>query len=288
MRRRPWPILILAFLQIFVEPIYNVFLSSYLSHAGPVAYLQHMAARGRWADLFYILVLPPIMGLCVYAMKRWSYALFIAGATWMLFKNLQVAQAGAVSMAWFILYYVGNIAFVGYFLAPAVVRPYLRRELRWWESKPRYLVDYDAVIATADGEVRGKIQDFSVGGVFVTTAKPIDMSTVHSLRITGSGVDLEVTARPVFQRPTSMTDSPYGYGLRYADLSAKAKADVLGHAKALRKAHALTLLRPIDAWTDFKTWLKELVRTGHGLMPRTETAKKPTEEKADETMRPSA
>lgn len=274
MRRRPWPILILAFLQIFVEPIYNVLLSSYLSHVEPHVYLQHLMRRGRWMDLFYITVLPPIMGLCVYAMKRWSYALFIAGATWMLFKNLQVAQTGTVSVAWFVLYYLGNIAFVGYFLAPAVVRPYLRRELRWWESKPRFLVDYDAEISTDEGDVRAKVQDFSIGGVYVTAEKSLEMNATYQMRIASDGVELNVTARPVFHRATSSAPFPYGYGFRFQQLTSDAKAAVKAHAKALSSANAKTLYRPVDTWTDFKNWYYDLIHSGRGLMPRLESEKK--------------
>ena len=270
MRRRPWPIVILAFFQIFCEPVSNVLLSAYWSHLSPQVYLQIFIAHKHWMALFYIIVLPPIMGLSVYAMKKWSYAIFVAGALFMLYRNLGAVAAHPVSLAPLLAFYLGNILFVCYFLLPPVIKPYVNPRLRWWETKPRYLVNYTGTVETIDGLQPIRLVDLAEGGTFLITHKPLNVGMDYDLSFeTENGVNINLKGKPVFSR--LVADVGLGYGFQFIDLRSSVRGPLVATIRKLKKAHTPTRNgTTITLKQDFILWLKGLP-TGKGFVPRADS-----------------
>lgn len=279
MRRRPWPIVILAALQVFVEPITNLLFNSWASHTTPSVYIRYFVQHREWLSLFYLFVLPPVMGACVYAMKKWSYGLFIACSTWMLWENFGLVRQGTMPLSYAIAIYVGNIGFVSYFLLPQVTAPYMNPKLRWWESKARFLVDWPVGITPAEATdsradhsaASGQIRDFSEGGVFLTLPGSLQMDQHVLLRIQPSDWEsIEVQGRVVFSRPLG---EQTGYGLQFTALESQLRKDLSQLAKQLKKSGAPMRGGQESSWENFKTWARTLFTTGHGLLPETEAAR---------------
>ena len=267
MRRRPWPIVILALMQIFCEPISNVMLSAYWSHLSPRVYLQIFIAHKHWLDLFYIIVLPIVMGLSVYAMKKWSYAIFVAGALFMLYRNLGAVSAHPVSMLPLISFYLGNILFVCYFLLPPVVKPYVNPRLRWWETKPRYLVNFTGMVATVDGDQPLRMVDLAEGGAFLVTHKPLNLGADYEINfVTDEGITIHLKGKPVFSR--LLADVGLGYGFQFIDLRSSVRGPLVSLIRKLKKARTPTRNgTAMTAREDFILWLRGL-STGKGFVPR--------------------
>lgn len=267
MRRRPWPIVILAAFQTILEPINNLFLNAWFSHISPKVYLAYFIENRQWLSLFYLFVLPPIMGIAAYAMKKWSYYVFVAGATWMLFHNFGLVREGNIPLSYAIAIYIGNVGFVSYFLLPRVNAPYMNPRLRWWESKPRFLVDWPCRVS---GSISCRVQDFSEGGVFVTSAEAIAMDQVIEIRMsTMSDEIVTLKAKPVFSRPVQ---SGLGYGLQFVELDKTLTKRLSNLSKELKRSGTSARNGKDDSWTAFKSWAVRLATTGQGLLPEAERA----------------
>jgi hypothetical protein len=247
-------------------------MNAWLSHVAPKVYLAYFIQARQWLDLFYLFALPPIMGLAAYAMKKWSYAIFVAGSSWMLYRNFLEAHHGAMPLFYAIALCLGNLGFVTYFLLPQVHAPYLNPKLRWWESKTRFIVDWPCRI-TETPEQSGtscRIQDFSEGGVFLQTPEPVSMEQIVHIRISPSSNEiLALKAKPVFSRPVQ---NGLGYGLQFVEID-KVTAKRLSHlARQLHKSGSPFRNEREDNWTAFKYWAKRLMTTGHGLLPEPDRA----------------
>jgi hypothetical protein len=272
MRRRPWPIVILAFFQVLVEPFNNLFLNAWFSHTSPRIYLTYFLESKQWLTLCYLFILPPVMGISAYAMKKWSYYIFVAGATWMLFHNFGLVREGNIRLSYAICFYIGNVGFVSYFLLPRVHAPYMNPKMRWWESKPRFLVDWPCRINTteAEGTTSCRVQDFSEGGIFILSSDSIPMNQVLEVRMSpDSNEIIGLKAKPVFSRPVQ---TGLGYGLQFVELDKNATKKLALISKSLRKSGNAFRNGQDDAWSAFKSWAMHLVTTGEGLLPDAERA----------------
>ncbi|MFL5814279.1 MAG: PilZ domain-containing protein [Bdellovibrionia bacterium] len=270
MRRRPWPIVILAFFQVLVEPFNNLFLNAWFSHTSARIYLTYFFESKQWLTLFYLFVLPPVMGISAYAMKKWSYYVFVAGATWMLFHNFGLVREGNIRLSYAICLYIGNIGFVSYFLLPRVHAPYMNPKMRWWESKTRFLVDWPCRISSTDEQatVSCRVQDFSEGGVFILSPDTIPMNQVIEIRMSPESSEIVgFKAKPVFSRPVQ---NGLGYGLQFVELNKSDAKRLALLSKSLRKSGTSFRNGQDDAWAAFKGWALRLVTTGEGLLPEAE------------------
>jgi hypothetical protein len=267
MYRRPWPIVIFAFCQVFFEPVQNVILSARLSQLTPLLYLRALSESSDWIGAFYIIGLPIVMGLLVYAMKKWSYALFAGCVGWMLYRNFMAIDRGQVNLLASVALSLGNVAFVGYFILPRVREPYLNKRLRWWETAKRYILDNVA------GEIEGddlklscQVQDMSRGGVFAALSTPVSIGQTIRIRFSPNGKHIfSVRAKIVFHR--KLNDGREGCGLQFMELNAASLAMISDVIEGFRQARRASRDPGGSAWNDFGSWLRLLLTTGRGLIP---------------------
>ena len=75
MRRRPWPILILAIGQLFV-PLFHILINSWLQEISPLRLTQMILLFYPARYLFEFFCLPLIAALSLYAMKKMELPAF--------------------------------------------------------------------------------------------------------------------------------------------------------------------------------------------------------------------
>ncbi len=275
MKRRPWPIVILAAFQAVVEPFNNLFLNAWFSHVTARVYLSYFIENRQWLSLFYLFVLPSIMGISAYAMKKWSYCVFVLGATWMLLHNFELVRTGNIPLFYAISIYIGNVGFVSYFLLPRVHAPYMNPRLRWWESKTRFLVDWPCRVsgvssASESSTLSCRIQDFSEGGVFILSPDAIVTDQNIELRMsTPSDEIISLKAKSIFSRPVQ---NGLGYGLQFVALDKATSKRLAVLARELKNNGTPHRNGKDTAWTAFKDWAFRLLTTGQGLLPEADRA----------------
>ena len=138
MKRRPWPIILLAIFHV-IAPLGNILVNSYLAKVSLSVYLQVLTAPENLKTLLVFVLVPLAGAVLIYICKKWSYILYIVLMTipfgYSLLSYLKNATFG-MTVALVVFYFV-NMLVIGYFLLPAVRRLYFDPRMRWWETKPR-------------------------------------------------------------------------------------------------------------------------------------------------------
>jgi len=261
-RLRPWPIVILAILHL-LGPIGNVFLSAALQDVHPWLYLVTLLQTASWWGLIDFFVLIPVAGMAIYACKKWSYPVFLAVAADTVYSNfLTWHQAPeAFPLALLIVTVFLDIAFVAYFLFPAVWATYSDPRLRWWESKPRYFVRLLCRVRDREGEKHCVVTDIAEGGIFVKTSKTLLNDLPVQLSVSFFGEGFTASGRVVYFRPSPVP----GYGIQFIHTRESARA-IRRLTRALKLAGVKT--RGTVSWReDLIGWMGKVLRTGKGLVP---------------------
>ena len=166
MKSRPWPIIILALLQL-LTPISNFGLTYFLFGQGPVEFI---AASLKTSPLFFLgdsFGVYLMMAYAIYACRVWSYPVFLGGIGFNLVRTLQAhaLYPNQTPLAIILPIFLLNVILVSYFLIPDVRRLFFEARLRWWESKTRYQVELPCTVYYKTKAHRFTIRDISEGGV---------------------------------------------------------------------------------------------------------------------------
>ncbi|MEW6055701.1 MAG: PilZ domain-containing protein, partial [Bdellovibrionota bacterium] len=159
--------------------------------------------------------------------------------------------------------YVVNIVFVSYFLLGAVRAPYFNPRLRWWESKPRYLVQLKAVVSSSTLNQKCTILDISEGGAFIKTAMPLLLGDVVRLDISFLDRTLSVVGHVVHCGRSEVK----GYGVQFLNGGHAAKKAIRKLIETFAVIGLETRPRRPDWVRDFFGWAMRLLTTGQGFLP---------------------
>lgn len=271
MKHRPWPIVIVAAAQL-AAPLVSVALSAWKLKTPFLLFFRLFLRYGTPWQLFNLFGLAVIASLSIWAIKKWSYPVFLGILAWGMIGNYLVwSRNPAVYSLWTLIgVNLVNLAVVSYFLLPAVRAAYFEPKLRWWESKPRFRVTLDADVRwnppntpTAQFQ-QCMIADISEGGVFLRATEPLAVgeTVIVSFTIHRRMVSLE--GRVVHQgRPESL-----GYGIQFL---ASNRDDARAMRDAVRGLELLGYdrnLPQVGLIEDFKTWASTLLPKGEGLVPK--------------------
>ena len=271
MEYKPWPLLILAFFH-FIEPCTKIgFYSVYFS-VNPVDVLIIEYNASSALQFFEYFFLFPIAGIALFAVKKWSFPVFISVEAWVVLTNLSYFKELFVTsqfllLAFFIFFLVLNVVVVSYLLLPAVRIAYLDPRIRWWEAKPRYSVSSEVKIGD---HVAGNIKNISESGVFIAS---------HDVLMIDSEVELEfsiIAQEQVFDCALNAMivhkfaiDGLEGYGARFAKMNVHDRRHIHSMIKCLDKSH-VERRPPRRGIKDLIHWLATLMKSGKGLFPQDE------------------
>ena len=259
MRNRPWPLILLAFIQ-FVTPVLNVFLNSWALKVHPSLIVTWWLERPA-VEIFESFALMPIAGIAIYRMKRWSYVVFFVALFWNLLSNLKYLDFAFSNLPtlFSLLYALVNILLVSYFLLPTVRRTYFDRSIRWWESKPRFDVATPLQLTKDGHSVEGSILNLSEGGMLIKSSATLERNASYELefqilskvfRVKGQIVHLQDSLAGVQFLHTAESDREFRKLVRGLDL--------IGFSK--RNA-------PLGLLKDLAEGMRVFFKTGKGLVP---------------------
>jgi hypothetical protein len=271
MPRRPWPIVLLAALH-FLGPIGNAILSAILMKVGLFTYLGLLFKHKTLFGLAEFFLLYPIAGIAIYAVKEWSYPVFLGVVATTAVRNYVTwTQYPQMLPIWLLVaIYVLHVSLVSYFLIPPVRAFFYDSKLRWWESKPRFHIETKAKIATADDEKTSpcEIVNISEGGFFIKTSRKLNPGDVVEVEATLINRKLHLKAEVVYRRAQGMK----GFGAKFIGLEPQARQMLKNVMKGL-KFMGVETRSGQNKWTeDLVGWSKEVIRTGNGLVPKPVTA----------------
>ena len=267
MRRRPWPLVTLALLH-FLAPIGNIVMNAVLTKKDVVGYLVSAFSPHNFALNWPIIVAPVVAGYAIYACQKWSFYVYLLSLTTLFIFSYSgyMSKADSISLWAVLLIYLINVAVVAYFLLPAVRNIYFDRRLRWWEIQARYRCFYKCKWKPVGStqESAGVIGNFSENGLFLQVADfpedkqkieiIIPLSPENQMRFEGESI--------IHNRADAL-----GFGVKFEHTreSLKAAKKMVQDLEAQGMRITNLMDRPEDS---FSYWLRTLVTTGKGLLPR--------------------
>ncbi len=184
-------------------------------------------------EMILFLILFPIGGIAVYAVRKWSYPVFFLVTAWAFYGNYKTWYYNPDALPIWLLIIATILNFVGvaYILIPEVRKVYMDPSLRWWESKPRYLVDIDNL--NQSNEISGKIFNISEGGVFMVPNEKLHLTIGDriQLKFAYEGLDMELNGEVVHFNPQYLK----GYGIRFEEFNKDIKQSAKNLIKKIRK-----------------------------------------------------
>lgn len=254
MKRRPWPLVLLALIHL-MAPIGNIIVNSFLMNVTPLVYLKALLQPENLFHATIFLLIPTSCAVCIYAFKKWSYQAYIALMAVPFIYSFWSWQRRPTTDSLIILclFYAVNVMIVGYFLLPNIRSIYFNPRLRWWETKPRYAADFQSLIKQTDIQAQGLIKNISIGGFFVESVDKLSIDQEVLVTFTSSEKKYEVHAIPVFHRSTA----PVGYGFRVSDEEAH-RSELKKLVNQLKNDGIVVGARAPGPEDTFAYWLKSL------------------------------
>jgi hypothetical protein len=263
MKRRPWPIVILAILH-GLAPIGNLFLNASLRNfaIGPY-FLSHFLHENLLSSLIFF-GLPPLAGVAIYACKKWSLVTyFVIMTAILIFASISFVQhTGPESLVPILIFYFFNFALVGYFLLPAVRDLYLDPQLRWWESAPRFFCDYTADYSHQGLLATGQASNISETGVFIRSGQiPRDRIWLDIV-VKENNLKRNFSGQVLHHHRQDQV----GFALRFEHTpeSRQAIREIITDLRLRGCMMPHSQILPEDT---FKAWCARLLRTGKGVVP---------------------
>lgn len=256
MKKRPWPILILAFFHL-LTPIGNIAVNSWIIKT---SFASYALALLRPVNLVHGLIffgIPVVSAALIYACKKWSYFAYIAVMSvpfvysFYSWTQLQTLASGVILIS----FYAVNVIIVGYFMLPNVRKLYFDPRMRWWETKPRYMTDFTGHVSVNGKDVTGHISNISEGGIFFQTENQIPTDEIIRLVFNAADTEFSLDVVPVYRRGTV----PAGYGMKFT-LNRETEKQITSLIAQLQKNGTVVLGRVAGPEDSFLYWIKSLFK----------------------------
>ncbi len=258
MKNRPWPIIVLALIQILM-PAFSILLNALLVPVSPLTYLSLFIEVRTLTEILLFFLPFPIAGIAILAMKSWSYPVFLAVMLWTMGSNFWLwfsNEAITDSFVVLLLISLVNLAFVTYYLLPAVRTVYFDRRLRWWENQPRFAVSFPGSVKNPNESHECALRDLSEGGIFFESAMKLVEGDQVEVAFEISGKPFAFSGEVLHCRKS--THSWGGYGIKLA-LDKEQRRQMRDLVFALKLLGFEMKNAPEDLATSFQLWFRDLL-----------------------------
>ncbi|MBC7385477.1 MAG: PilZ domain-containing protein [Cryobacterium sp.] len=257
MKSRPWPIVLLAILQ-FLSPLIYILVAAFFYETSVASTTREMIALAPDLRKFEIFVLPLILGGLLFITRRTGYYFFLLGCIYQISRAVVVFMASNETDPVFplvITNLIGAIAIL-YLLRPRTRMIYFNARMRWWETEPRYVVDFPASVSRVGASpVKSRIQNIASGGVG-TEVENLNFLSGEKVAVEfqHEGIVYALKARVAWNRPTG---NQTFLGLEWsADNSNAERSKVRRLVRHLQSKGVKTTHETPAWWDDFKSWVK--------------------------------
>lgn len=199
MRVRPWPIIIIALIHI-LAPFFNIYFSAQLNHVTFFDYSEYLILNNNFLENLFWFFLPFITGLSILKFRKWSYFLLLSFTTMTtILFFYEWLTSPKLPLQTFLFLESINVIIFAYFLLPSVRNVYLKASLRWWEQKPRYLVDIPVLVETKTATTTGSIRNISEGGALLESSVNFSRGDIFDLSFEFFQKKFKMTVQVVFK-----------------------------------------------------------------------------------------
>lgn len=267
MNYKPWPFLLLSFFH-FIEPVNKIIYYSVIYQIAPWRAMALQWQNGNLWDQFAFYLLFPIAGFALYKVKSWSIYVFLTVQVIVVFYNFAYFRDLWMTEQYFQLLTFTLFGFLNcivstYFLLPSVRKYYFDNKLRWWESSPRYQVEWTCLI---NDEIEGNILNISESGVFLEgCSDKIAIDRIFTIKIHYNLLPIELNARAVHHFAINKKE---GTGMQFCYLKSEQSKMIKECITYLEKNNYPRKPLRRDNVNEFKRWVSSMLSSGDGFIPK--------------------
>lgn len=218
MKEKPVSIKIIS-LCYLLAPVINTLQLAYLNHwplTGARGVFNHFS-NYDWL----LLACFPVVAIGIYQIAKWGNILFLCFSIFLISHNAYSYIRNPVySLYVVLLFNLGTLGIVGFFLQKHIFAAYFNPRLRWWEHPFRYKAFLTAVVKLEQAEVKGNILDLSTSGCFLESRENFSLGDIFKLSATLQNVSVQVEAQVVWVKAAD----PKGYGMMFLKVSMEEKS----------------------------------------------------------------
>lgn len=272
MKRRPWSLVILAWIHV-LAPIGSIFINAKTSGWTLTQYLQLYFLPHNFPQNFPNILFPILAGISIYICKKWSFWLYLLSLSGLFINSfLNYLTRTDQNSLWLLIFVFSvNIIVVSYFLIPAVREIYFNPRLRWWETSPRYIFTAPALLRFINSEsssetesaVQGEVTNISSSGLYIqTTATPADQKNCN-IEFSSEVGNIQVSGELI----RHLGDTRPGYGFKFHH-TPDSKKNIDKLIQSLNQKGLLIPSRAPGVEDTLWYWIENLIRHGRGLIPK--------------------
>lgn len=254
MMRRPWPILLLAILQFLTPVIYLSFAAGFYGISF-ISAAREVYALATPLRNFEIFLLPMILGVLIFMTKRTAYFIALVGCIYGIIRGVMefIATNQTDPVFPIIVSNVFCIAAIIYLSRATARDVYLNPRIRWWETDPRYVVNFPASVTRVGASpMKATLENVAAGGAGIETlAAGFLKEEIITLEFQHEGNVYHLSAKIVWERPG--TSSKQFLGLRWVDENSQADLSKIRRLiRDLKAAKTPTTRQAPTLWQDLK------------------------------------
>ncbi len=270
MKRKPWPLIILALLHLFA-PVGNIIANSIFANVSIAIYIRALFHPDELVRTFIFLCIPILGGVLIYICKKWSYYLYLMLMIFpFLYSYMSWQSQPTVELGvYLIAFYLINLLVVGYFILPQVRQVYFDPRLRWWETKPRFKAEFETLFTWVDQKATGEIKNLSEGGLFIETDLKMNAQSRIDIDFKYKEKDYNLKGEIVYGRSSG---GRQGYGISLLD-NETSNDSVKELIHLLSEQGALITSRSPTEEDTFTYWVKRLLTQKKGWVPEADSRK---------------
>lgn len=255
MNRRPWLLVLLAFLYCVSPLIYPVFVWAYFGTPLGTVAKETLDSNSALRN-FETFVLPIALGLFTFFARRISYFVVVVGSIYLVSRNAYVfaSMGNALPLSGLIAMNLLVVFVIVYLSRKSTRAIYFNAKMRWWETDPRYVVGWSARMARAGTLPKPvKVRNIAIGGAAIETPDHgFQPHETVQVAFRYEGKDFEFPAGVVWEQRASV--NPNVIGVRWVDGKKSAAWHSMRALVKELKAKGTPTTRPSDWWRDAKAW----------------------------------
>jgi hypothetical protein len=262
MKRKPWSLILLAILYC-LSPLGNIVANAFWAPMPALIYIRYAFQWPNMVRNWPEFIFPLIAAAAIYLCRRWSFYIYIVAMMSLLISSYIGYHGRMVAKPLqLVVVYLINIVLVAYFLIPRVRRVYFDPRLRWWEADRRFRFDHEATVIAGQNRFSGLIGNISKSGLFMKSQQfPQDREQVL-VEFTFQDTSYQFSGGAILHASQSLV----GFGLKFTHTPQTAKKIKI-LIQALEQEGRLIGSRLPSEEDRFLFWVKNLIKTGNGLLP---------------------
>jgi uncharacterized membrane protein (UPF0136 family) len=260
MNRRPWPIVLIAILQL-LSPFFYVATAAIFYQLSMGETMKEIVALTPDLRKIEIFILPILLGGLILFTRKSGYYFVIVGTVYLIVRGVAefIASNNTDPVFPIVLSNFLCLIVIATLLRPQTRSIYFNPRLRWWETSPRYIIQFPASVTRVGGKpMKATFQNIAAGGAGIETVETGFLKEeIITLEFQHEGEIFQLKSKIVWERRA--TNGNQFLGLQWADDNKSGEFSKIRRLIRNLKAKKTKTTRAIEPrFAEVKDWFTKI------------------------------